>query len=70
MAHIENWVCSRCLKSYQSAAPRDRVCHICRGIEREQYLMDLVKLSIEQRLRRIEETLYDQNNERTYRGDY
>lgn len=67
MAYCEHWVCSNCGQEVFSDIPRDRICHKCKEEieekERIAHFRILDNTSIEERLRRIEEWIYDHTHE-------
>jgi hypothetical protein len=66
MAYITDWTCTKCKKSQHSSVPKNRVCHDCKTKEedrkRREYFGSLDALTIEERIRNIEEYIYEHKN--------
>jgi len=62
MAHITDWVCIQCGSSIHSSRPRNNVCAPCQSTnesnDRKAHFRKLEEMSIEERLRKVEEWQY------------
>ena len=66
VAYLEYWKCSKCNEEVYSDIPRNRICHICQEKideeNRRKHFDSLDKLTIEERIRNIEEWIYDHSH--------
>ena len=67
MAYCGDWQCSKCGEEVFSDIPRDRICYKCKEIieeeERVEHFRVLDTLSIDERLRRVEEWIHEHTHE-------
>lgn len=66
MAYVTNWVCRVCRKSQHSAVPKNLTCYDCKKKDddrkRKEHFMRLDAFTIEERIREIEEWIYEHRN--------
>lgn len=70
MALLEHKTCLRCHESYFAGSSDDGVCPKCHRAEEEakfeKHMEELRKLSLEERIERIEKILYERTKTKTY----
>jgi len=63
MAYVTDWTCRKCRKPQYSAVPRDYTCSACemekKDRDRREYFGRIDALTVEERLREVEEWIYE-----------